>query len=155
MNSKKEITIRNRQYLKKYLNMSEKEWLDIFKNRIGRRSNKYGDDWTPENPTRGWCGGVTMALRLSGKFPPNFIACRNNTDPHYYLINPNNNEVIDLTNYQMEGDYEHDYSNYNKKFINVRAKDVSKLMDILNLEIDKSTFRIELKSNKEFIQKVK
>ena len=106
MNSRKEIISRNRKYLEGQLNMTENEWLEFLKN-VGKPLNGFGNNWTPENPSWGWCGGVTKSLRWGGKVADGYIPCKNNqdTDGHFYMINPITNEVIDLTIYQFDGEY--------------------------------------------------
>lgn len=87
INSRKEIIQRNRKYLMDNFKMEEKDWLNFLRT-VGPPLNKYGRNWNQNNPTQGWCGGVTMALRLSGKVPEGFIPCRHKSDAHFYMINP-------------------------------------------------------------------
>ena len=152
MNSRKEIIIRNRKYLDEYLNMTENEWFNLLRD-IGKPDN-HGQDWSYDNPTCGWCGGVTNALRLSGRVPDGFIACRHKFDGHFYMINPTTKEVIDLTIYQNKGEYKHDYSLYIQKFMNVLSKNVKKILQALDLKIDKTKFTLYRKPNYDYIRKV-
>jgi hypothetical protein len=154
MNSRKNIIKRNRDYLSNYFSMSENQWLEFMK-LVGKPDNKFGASWSPENPTSGWCGGVTMALRISGKIPEGYIACRQKDDAHYYIVNPSTEEVIDLTIYQMSGEYEHDYLEYNIRFMNVLSKNVKKLLKALDLKIDESKFILNRKNNHDYICKMK
>jgi hypothetical protein len=153
MNYRKDIINRNREYLKKYFDLTEEQWLALMRN-VGKPEN-YGEDWSINNPTRGWCGGVNSALRLSGKIPEGFVACRNKIDSHFYMVNPKTNEVIDLTIYQINGEYGYDYFNYHQKFMNVLSKNVSRILNALDLKIDKSKYTLFEKNKKNFIKKVK
>jgi len=150
MNSRAKVTERNKKFLKECFGWTEENWLD-FMREVGPPLNKYGANPDPTNPTKGWCGGVTMALRLSGKVPEGYIACRQKIDPHYYMINPITKEVIDLTIYQMKEEYEHDYTDYSRRFMNVLSLSVSMLMQKLNLEIDPNKFYI-IKKRQNFIK---
>ena len=156
MNSRKEIISRNRKYLEGQLNMTENEWLEFLKN-VGKPLNGFGNDWTPENPSCAWCAGVTSALRLSGKIPDGYVPCRNKEKDgrHYYMINPNTNEVIDLTIYQIDGEYEYDYSIYSRQFGNVLSKNTKKMLDALRFEIDTTKFTIYRKNNYDYIRRAK
>lgn len=153
MNNRKEITERNRIYLKDYFKMEENDWLDFLRN-VGPPLNVYGLNWSPNNPAQGWCGGVTMALRLSGKVPDGYIPCRHKSEAHFYMINPNSKKVIDLTIYQFEGEYKFDYTDYQERFMNVLSNSVSMLMDKLGLKIDSNKF-YTVKKKQIFIKKVK
>ena len=151
MNSRAKVIERNKKFLKECFGWTEENWLN-FMHEVGPPLNKYGINPDPANPTKGWCGGVTRALRLSGKVPEGYISCRQKNDPHYYLINPISQEVIDLTIYQMKEDYEHDYTDYKRTFMNVLSNSVSMLMKRLDLKIDTSKFCI-VKKKQSFIRK--
>ena len=157
MNSRKEIISRNRKYLEEYLHMTENEWLEFLKN-VGKPLNNFGKEWTPENPSRGWCAGVTKSLRWSGKIADGYIPCKNkqDTDGHFYMINPITNEVIDLTIYQLPGEYPYDYSDYSKSLgRTIFSKNIKKMFNALDLKLDKTKFILNRKNNLEFICSVK
>lgn len=151
MNSRKKIIERNREYLKNTFNWEENQWFEFLRE-VGPPLNEFGNNPDQNNPTKGWCGGVTMALRLSGKVPKGYLACRNKNDPHFYMINQASNEVIDLTIYQFDGEYQHDYTEYNQRFMNVLSNSVALLMDRWNLDIDPTKF-YTVKKRQTFIKK--
>lgn len=156
MNSRKKIETRNKKYLKYYFNMSPKEWLNRLKI-AGPPQNEFAKSWSLINPTGGWCGSVTKALMLSGKVPDGFIPCRNKLDAHFYMINKETQEVIDLTVYQMPGEYKFDYTDYktNHLFFPLVNKSTRILMRTLKLKIDKSRFETHEKRGIEYYKKKK
>ena len=141
MNSFKEIDRRNIKFLKEYLEMTKVEFFD--KMRKAGKPKRFGEGWNDDNPTKGRCGSVVNALRLSGKIPNGYFACGQNDKDgsHYYLINPKTGEVIDPTCYQMEDDYE--YGKYHKNFFPQVSNNVLDIMKVLGLEIDKTKFKIK------------
>ncbi len=147
MNTRRKIETRNRNFLKTYLNMSQTRWHNILK-QVGPPKKEFSKYWTPNNPSSGWCGSVTKALMLSGKIPPGYIPCKHKTDAHYYFINPDTEKVIDLTIYQMAGEYENDYTNFCKRiFRPVVDIHTSRLMQKLDLKLDYSNFKFSKHNN--------
>jgi hypothetical protein len=148
INSKKEIEKRNEAFLKNVFGLSVNEWLEIFKN-IGPPNNKFKSNWNLNNPTSSWCGGVTSSLRLSGKTPEGYIPCRNINDKggHYYFVNQTTKEIIDLTIYQMKGEYQYDYLAYDQIFMNVYSKTMKTFMNKMNLKVNPKLFKINKSSN--------
>ncbi|MBX3007668.1 MAG: hypothetical protein KF816_06525 [Melioribacteraceae bacterium] len=118
--------------------MTELKWLDVLIN-VGPPIEKYAKEWCLNNPSAGWCGGVTRALKILNKIPFGYKICRQKDDPHYYFINPGTNEVIDLTIYQMKNEYEHDYLDYktDNLFNDEAPENVIRLVTILkNIQSD-------------------
>lgn len=146
INKRKEVVRRNKEYLKKHFKMSEREWFDFMKN-YGPPRKEFSTNWNDKNPTSGWCGGVTNSLRLSGKVPDGYIACRQKKDRHYYMINPGTGRAIDLTIYQFNNEYSFDYRDYTKSFMNVLSHDVKYLMKALGLKIDRTKFKTKKGKN--------
>ena len=156
-NSRNRILQRNQSYLKETLNLSEKGWLNLLA-KAGIPS-PYGERWSVNNPSAGWCGGVTRALQLAGKTPKDYVACSCKTDAHYYFINPDTREVIDLTIYQFEGEYhdisgQPDYTQYHTRFMNVLSKNVRSILEVLDLEIDSKIFKIKVSRNRQYVSKI-
>lgn len=94
--------------------------------------------WQPSNPTEGWCGQMTRFLKDYDLIPDGYWACCNDDRYHYYLVNANN-EVIDLTIYQMI-DYKNvtsnDVINYdcNKaRFYPVKSESTKDAMKLKNI----------------------
>jgi hypothetical protein len=93
----------NQNFLKNSLNITVEDFL-ITMRKIGpstafKKINK-SYSWQPSNPTEGWCGQMTRFLKDYDLIPNGYWACRNDDKYHYYLVDANN-EVIDLTIYQM------------------------------------------------------
>ena len=93
----------NKKFLKDYLNISVKEFLNKMaeigpSNTFKGKNNAY--HWKASNPTEGWCGQMTRFLRDYKLIPNGYSACCNSDKYHYYLVNTTN-DVIDLTIYQM------------------------------------------------------
>lgn len=148
INSKNEIEKRNETFLEDVFGLSVNEWIEIFKN-LGPPNNKFKSNWNLNNPTSSWCGGVTSGLRLSGIAPKGYIPCRNRNDEggHYYFINQTTNEIIDLTIYQMKGEYQYDYLAYDQIFMNVYSKTIKMFMSKMNLKVNPKLFTIKKSSN--------
>lgn len=155
MNTRHQITLRNRSYLHQYLNLSEEEWLDTLR-KVGPPTKKYAKKWSESNPASGWCGGVTNTIRLINRIPNGYVACKNRLDPHFYFINPITLEVVDLTIYQMSSEYEHDYTDYTTKqlFMNVLPNHVEKLINFLELKVDDSLYEL-IKKKVTYIKNVR
>lgn len=153
LNHRSNIEKRNEIFLKEEFNLSLEQWFEKFRE-LGPPSNKFKDQWSLQNPTRSWCGGVTSGLRLSGRIPKGYIPCRNKVDPHYYFINPKTNEIIDLTVYQMDGEYGYDYLNYSQQFMNVLSKTIKLFLGKFNLDIDKNQFAINTVKKVDYIKSV-
>ena len=153
-NTRNEIRKRNAEFLMSKLGMSEQEWLNFLKHKVGAPINDYTADWTPDNPARGWCNGVSCAFYYSGNMPEGYSVCKQREDAHYYFINPSTKEVIDLTLYQSEGEYPHEYTEYNRTTgYPVFSKNLKKIMNALNWEIDKTKFTINVKNGVENIKR--
>ncbi len=148
LNSRREIEKRNEQFLKCEFGLTKQEWIEIFKE-LGPPSNKFKNNWNLNNPTSSWCGGVTSSLRLSGRIPKGYIPCRNSEDKggHYYFVNISTNEIIDLTIYQMEGEYNYNYLSFDQIFMNVYSKTIKTFMNKMNLKVNPKIFKITKKSN--------
>ena len=148
VNSRKKIENRNEQFLKEEFSLSIEEWFEIFKE-LGPPNNKFKSNWNFNNPTSSWCGGVTSSLRLSGKIPKGYIPCRNTNDKggHYYFVNQTTKEIIDLTIYQMKGEYQYDYLAYDQIFMNVYSKTMKTFMNKMNLKVNPKLFKINKSSN--------
>jgi len=139
MNSRKEIEAKNEVLFKEYLKMNKEEYFNKLR-QIGK-PKRFGEGWNDDNPTKGRCGSVVNALRLSGKVPDGYVACGQNDKDgsHFYFINPNTGKIIDPTCYQMNDEYE--YGKYHKKFYPQVGKNVLDTMNILGLEIDETKFK--------------
>ena len=148
INTKKQIELRNEQFLKDTFGLSVNEWIEVFKE-LGPPINKFKSNWNLSNPTSAWCGGVTSSLRLSGRIPKGYIPCRNTKDKggHYYFVNPSTKEIIDLTIYQMKGEYQYDYLAFDQIFMNVYSKSMKAFMNKMNLKVNPGIFKISKSSN--------
>jgi hypothetical protein len=139
-NDRKTLEKRNNQYFNDYLGMNLSDYFNKMAS-IGKPKGFGDGKWSVSNPTAGRCGSVVNSLRISGKIPDGFIACgqkEKSGGSHFYLINPDSNEVIDPTVYQMEDDY--CYENYHTKFLPQLSKNVKDTMEVLGLVIDKNKF---------------
>ena len=155
INTPQKIKVRNETFIKDEFGLTLNQWLEIFKE-LGPPSNKFKSSWNIDNPTCSWCGGVTSSLRLSGKVPSGYIPCRNTKDigGHYYFVNPNSKEVIDLTIYQMGEEYKYDYLEFDQVFMNVYSKTIKLFMQKMNMKVDSKYFRIiKSKNGVEYISK--
>ena len=152
MNSRKSIEKRNEEFLKSKFGLSVKAWFKLMKS-AGYPPPKYSGGWAENNPTWGWCGSVTNALYFSSNLPDGYIKCKNIDCQHFYFINPVTNEVIDLTIYQFEGEFEFDCTYYTRKagMRNRSSKYAKIIMSKLGVKLDSNKYYEEAG----FITKVK